>query len=722
MKDIPEATRDEYLDGDVTPKVRVTIRRARLDFGAELYYKNDSTVPGIIVTIPPIVKKPTAAFRFTNAAGGSPSGVAPLTVTIIDESLGEIDEWLWEFGDGETSTSSNPGSHEYINEGVYTVSLTVKNSQGSDKLTRYDYVNVTDPSTGPTANFRFTDPDGRDPPYGVKPLTVDIVDLSAGSPVSWKWIFGDGETSTSPTPGTHTYTDKGVYSVSLQVWDADGLTDTLSKSDYVRVSDTPLPPTEDDLFVSRLGSDSTGDGSILNPWKTITYGVGRMNPGTTLNIRGADGGRFHERVNLSNLKGTASAWYTLKSYDGPSAPAIVDGEYSIPTGDYVCVDPKTGNGFVYSPLIKVFNAEYVKLDGIHIANSRGRGIDVQADYGETCKHITLENCHVYSCRCSVTNFLHADTVHVIGGEYYDSMNYCKYRRASGIGLNWAGAMTIEHGGNHLVKDVLLHTSYGEGIHPFTWESGTVQDCVVFNCMNSLLPMTCCDDTLVQRNFVYSTRTGPFWKAAMLNFSMECGKQLHRRQVSKNCRYVNNIAVDGYINNRFMDRLSSASMYAWGFYRDSVFAHNTLVQHSIDSSFSLVRWIKQYHYNDIKTIEMCNNIYWCQGVSADIYNTASSQIQPKYRYNCWHPQASESETQGTGDYYGDPVLDNVDANLTADGSLGYDVIRAQAEKYMLKTTSPLLGQGRNMQGDTYPVDEDFWGNARGASPDMGAHER
>ena len=54
------------------------------------------------------------------------------------------------------------------------------------------------------------------------PLTVNFTDLSPNSPTSWDWRFGDGATSDIENP-QHTYTDPGIYSVSLLVNDANGL-------------------------------------------------------------------------------------------------------------------------------------------------------------------------------------------------------------------------------------------------------------------------------------------------------------------------------------------------------------------------------------------------------------------------------------------------------------------------------------------------------------------
>ena len=50
---------------------------------------------------------------------------------------GVITEYEWDFGDSETSTSQNPGSHEYDTIGTLTLSLTVSEDGGcTDKLTR----------------------------------------------------------------------------------------------------------------------------------------------------------------------------------------------------------------------------------------------------------------------------------------------------------------------------------------------------------------------------------------------------------------------------------------------------------------------------------------------------------------------------------------------------------------------------------------------------------
>jgi len=77
---------------------------------------------------------PVAAFSGTNL-----SNRAPMTVQFTDATTNTPTSWLWNFGDGTTSTAQSP-SHIYHNPGKYTVTLTATNAAGSDGETKTDYV------------------------------------------------------------------------------------------------------------------------------------------------------------------------------------------------------------------------------------------------------------------------------------------------------------------------------------------------------------------------------------------------------------------------------------------------------------------------------------------------------------------------------------------------------------------------------------------------------
>lgn len=81
---------------------------------------------------------PTAAFTASPTVGS-----AALTVQFTDQSAGNVSDWLWDFGDGATSTEQNP-THTYTTAGIYTVSLTVRYGglKPISTETKTDYIKV----------------------------------------------------------------------------------------------------------------------------------------------------------------------------------------------------------------------------------------------------------------------------------------------------------------------------------------------------------------------------------------------------------------------------------------------------------------------------------------------------------------------------------------------------------------------------------------------------
>ena len=57
------------------------------------------------------------------------------SVAFVDESVGKINSWTWDFGDGESSTEKNP-VHQYKEPGKYVVVLTIKGTQGTSRLSK----------------------------------------------------------------------------------------------------------------------------------------------------------------------------------------------------------------------------------------------------------------------------------------------------------------------------------------------------------------------------------------------------------------------------------------------------------------------------------------------------------------------------------------------------------------------------------------------------------
>lgn len=129
---------------------------------------------------------------------------------------------LWNFGDGTTSTATNPVK-SFTVAGTYTVQLLQTYSYCTDSFSKPIRV-IPRPVPAFSANVTS---------QCRPPLAVNFTDASSNA-ISWQWSFGDGGTSTQQNP-SHTYTTYGNFDVTLIVTNASGCRDTLTQSAYIRI-------------------------------------------------------------------------------------------------------------------------------------------------------------------------------------------------------------------------------------------------------------------------------------------------------------------------------------------------------------------------------------------------------------------------------------------------------------------------------------------------------
>jgi PKD repeat protein len=151
----------------------------------------------------------------------------PMNVNFVDMSTQLPTSWMWNFGDGQTSTEQNP-AHTYAKEGTYTVSLTAKNAFGTDSKVLTDLIKV---GKGPAVDFK-----ADKTTVGVGRI-VTFTDLSSNSPTNWVWEFGDGSVGMGSKPD-HVYQKTGVYDVTLTASNPD-LTNSRTKNLYITVLNIP---------------------------------------------------------------------------------------------------------------------------------------------------------------------------------------------------------------------------------------------------------------------------------------------------------------------------------------------------------------------------------------------------------------------------------------------------------------------------------------------------
>jgi len=190
---------------------------------------------------------PTANFTVDNQTPCS--GTA---VQFTSNCTGTVDTYSWDFGDGGTSTDTNP-IHIYTTTNACTVTLTIIGPCGTDTESKTSHIN---PASSPKAVFM------SNPLIGCAPLDVCFTDSSIGTILSYLWDFGDGETSTDSSP-TYIYTQSGLYTVVLTVTGQCG-SDTESSfiivGEYVSDTSGGVAKSEDgkvriDFDAGDLGTD-----------------------------------------------------------------------------------------------------------------------------------------------------------------------------------------------------------------------------------------------------------------------------------------------------------------------------------------------------------------------------------------------------------------------------------------------------------------------------------
>ncbi len=162
---------------------------------------------------------------------------------LSDPGSAPITDWLWEFGDGNTSTEESP-QYSFSRLGVQTIKLTVSNKFGSSSFS----LPVEVIYMSPTAKF------SAEPLTLYKGKSVFFADLSLPGTerVSrWVWNFGDSSIETIEYQPylhengntEHVYTKAGVYTVSLTVYTntSSNNEDSVTKSSYITVHQAPEP-------------------------------------------------------------------------------------------------------------------------------------------------------------------------------------------------------------------------------------------------------------------------------------------------------------------------------------------------------------------------------------------------------------------------------------------------------------------------------------------------
>ncbi len=260
---------------------------------------------------------PTANFSFTA------SGLTASFTDASSDSDGSIASRSWNFGDGSTSTATNPG-HTYAAAGTYNVTLTVTDNGGlSHALTQPVTVSAAGGVTVSIADVVLDEGNATSRTMSFKVL----LSAAATGPVKYNIATADG----SATAGTD-YTAKSLNAVSI----AAG---ALSKNFTVSVKgDTAQEPDETfTVTLSAVTGASVADGQAIGTIRnddaasSPMLSVGNVsltegNSGTklatfTISLSQAAAGSVSYSIATANATATAGSDYVASSLVGQVIPA-----------------------------------------------------------------------------------------------------------------------------------------------------------------------------------------------------------------------------------------------------------------------------------------------------------------------------------------------------------------------------------------------------------------
>lgn len=206
--------------GDGSPLV-TTANPTHL-YSADGYYHVTLTINGSVSTSHDIVVSTTPVAAFSYALGTCGNNYL-----FTNTSTGSNLSYAWDFGDGSTSTLTNP-THGYSTSQSRTVTLTTTAANVCSSVSSQTFVTVIG-GGGPIASFTSAFVNTSSCNTG-----INFTSTSSGA-ISYVWSYGDGSVSSvssSPT-SFHSYQATGTYQATLTIYGAGGCSNTSEATSVV---------------------------------------------------------------------------------------------------------------------------------------------------------------------------------------------------------------------------------------------------------------------------------------------------------------------------------------------------------------------------------------------------------------------------------------------------------------------------------------------------------
>jgi len=426
------------------------------------------------------------------------------------------------------------------------------------------------------------------------------------------------------------------------------------------------------IYIAPTGNDTTGNGSISNPYRTLAKASSVAVAGDTVYARG---GTYLATKDSISCNGTAGNPITFTEY--PGEQAIFDG---------------TGASFTGGDcLVNVANSSYVVIDGFEVRNAfpttlKVNGILVWDEGPPFSTYVVVRNCIVHNLGGAGIGLI-GDQLTAEGNEVYNVVLQNENGAMGSGGWNVAikSNVRVDNAAstNITFRNNYVHEVWGEGIDALCTFGATIEGNTVANAYSVSIYLDNAKDVIVRNNVAYTTpenerRTKDGYLPTGILMASERYTQWTEIDIS-NVQTYNNLI---YRADRGIEFWRAAKSY-----NNLKIYHNTVVAPE-RNGFEIQSGTSSGN-------ELKDNIIYGGYANANPSAWVTS-------YNCW-PNGVPTVGSHPNSFAADPLLVNPTGSGIPDG-------------FKLRSGSPCINTGTSVG-----IPTDYWGTARDANPDIGFHE-
>ena len=414
-------------------------------------------------------------------------------------------------------------------------------------------------------------------------------------------------------------------------------------------------------------------GTFLLPWKTINKATRTVVPGDLVYIRE---GSYHEYVSI-NRSGTQSQPIRIFAYPGESP--VMDGENTLPTNN---------DGLL------TIDGNWVEVNGLEVRYSHYVGISL---YGS---HNTLSNVYVHhSWRNGV----------YLNGDYnilQDSRIWRNSLQSEGGGTGSSGIAASRDEVDGITDYATIRRNevwenWGQGINVHEAKNVVIEGNTVFDSYTANIYIHDITNVLCQKNFVYMNLSNTYMGVSGSKVGIMLGQEYGLKSDGTfNGNIQINVSAIQVINNILYGNHRNFFWYTGDIVgagmTNVLFANNTFVNGSGANTNGNSNIILDRGVNS--NVRFINNIVQQDDVLPLIDVEPNNGIT--FSYNLWSKNHISAVT-GTGDIVADPKL----------AKTGQPYL---VNWFLLTSTSPAINAALSLP----EVPADYFGNLKGAAPDMG----